>query len=371
MTHEELIQRLAGQLGWSDVATTEALEAIISVLKAELTANNPVDLDDFGKFSTPKQPEYILTDPETNDRYLMPPAVEILFESSSDLYFTPEDSLSEFVNGAFSFFEPTPLHEGVALPGVTEVIIRGEEETEAEEERATDETAEMEETEVEIEGTAETEKTAVKTEAMAAEAVEAKQEMVETEKETAAVSEEYKTETEETVEQEKVKLVRDNGPYRRKTKHKKKSTLWIPVAGGVAIALVALFFFRRNQNKELKPFIVKNKIENANGNVPSPRVDSILQMAVQAASHTKEEKEIIMEEGKTLRLLALELFGNKEFWVYIYLANSKYISNPNHVTSGTRLLIPDTSEYRIDAFDYQSVAEAKALGERVLNKYSH
>ncbi len=325
MTHEDLIQRLAQQLGWSDETATEALDAMIAVLKAELTANNPVDLDDFGKFLTPKQPEYILTDRETNDRYLMPPAVEVLFESSVDLYFAPEDSLNESVNSAFSFFEPTPLNEGVALPGVTEVIVGGEEETEAEEERATDETAE-------------------------------------TEKEREKIIGENAPE---------VKLVQDHGPYRRKMKHKKRSPLWIPIVGGVAIALAALFFFRRNQNKESKPLIVKNKIENANGNAPSPRADSILELTVQAVSHTKEKREIVMEEGKTLRLLALELFGNKEFWVYIYLVNSKFISNPNHVSSGTRLLIPDPAEYRIDASNYQSVAEARVLGEKVLNEYMH
>ncbi len=339
MTHEDLIQRLAQQLGWSDETATEALDAMIAVLKAELTANNPVDLDDFGKFLTPKQPEYILTDRETNDRYLMPPAVEVLFESSVDLYFAPEDSLNESVNSAFSFFEPTPLNEGVALPGVTEVIVGGEEETEAEEERATDETAETEK---------ETEETEKETE--------------ETEKEREKIIGENAPE---------VKLVQDHGPYRRKMKHKKRSPLWIPIVGGVAIALAALFFFRRNQNKESKPLIVKNKIENANGNAPSPRADSILELTVQAVSHTKEKREIVMEEGKTLRLLALELFGNKEFWVYIYLVNSKFISNPNHVSSGTRLLIPDPAEYRIDASDYQSVAEARVLGEKVLNEYMH
>lgn len=229
MTHEELIQRLAQQLGWSDETATEALDAMISVLKAELTATNPVDLDDFGRFSTPKQPEYILTDRETNDRYLMPPAVEVLFESSADLFFTPEDSLNESVNSAFSFFEPTPLNEGVALPGVPEVIVGGEAETE---EEAVSEMVEAEkETEVTENQTGETETQTGETEAQTEEtAGEEKDEKIEAEAEKEIAPE--------------VKLVRDHGPYRRKARHRKKSPLWIPIAGGVAIALAARFFFQ-------------------------------------------------------------------------------------------------------------------------------
>lgn len=236
MTHEELIQRLAQQLGWSDETATEALDAIIAVLKAELTANNPVDLDDFGRFSTPKQPEYILTDRETNDRYLMPPAVEVLFESAADLFFTPEDSLNESVNSAFSFFEPTSLNEGVALPGVPEVIVGGEEETE---EEAVSETAEAEkETEVTEKETEVTETQTGVTETQTGE-TEAETE------ETAGAEKDEKIEAgaEKEIAPE-VKLVRDHGPYRRKARHRKKSPLWIPIAGGVAIALAALFFFQ-------------------------------------------------------------------------------------------------------------------------------
>ncbi len=39
MTHEDQIQRLAQQLGWSDETATEALDAMIAVLKQKLTAN--------------------------------------------------------------------------------------------------------------------------------------------------------------------------------------------------------------------------------------------------------------------------------------------------------------------------------------------
>ncbi|MBK5195727.1 MAG: hypothetical protein JJE08_06810 [Proteiniphilum sp.] len=78
------------------------------------------------------------------------------------------------------------------------------------------------------------------------------------------------------------------------------------------------------------------------------------------------KKIIVLEQGQTLRLLALELFGNREFWVYIYLENKNSIQNPNIVPIGTELIIPDPSHYNINASDPLAVGKAKELGEKVL-----
>ncbi len=368
MTHEELIQSVAQQLDWSDVATTEALDAIISVLKAELTANNPIDLDDFGKFSTPKQPEYILTDRITNDRYLMPPAVGVLFESSAALFFTPEDSLNESVNGAFSFFEPTQLHEGVALPDVPEVIVGGEEKTE---EEAVSETAEAErETEI-------TENQEGETEAETGETAGAEKD------------EKIEAEAEKEIAPE-VKLVRDHGPYRRKARRRKKSPLWIPIAGGVAIALAALFFFRVGQPEKNESTVAlpqgpeaemlsasrsdmwrseaKAYHDGFSGTLPDTTEANTLHREVKNETSLPEVKKIRLVDGKTLRLLAEDLFGNREFWVYIYLENKSLINNPNRVAAGTELIVPDRTKYDINATDPVSVARAKNQGNKILER---
>ncbi|HMM15947.1 MAG TPA: hypothetical protein PKC47_00195 [Petrimonas sp.] len=77
-------------------------------------------------------------------------------------------------------------------------------------------------------------------------------------------------------------------------------------------------------------------------------------------------EKVVVQKGKTLRLIAEEKFGNREFWVYIYLKNKDKIENPNVVAVGTELIIPDSSEYDIDASDTQSVAKAKVLGDDFL-----
>lgn len=387
MTHEDLVQRLAGQLGWSDMAVSDALDAIIAVLKTELAANNPVDLDDFGKFSTPKQPEYILTDRQTNDRYLMPPAVEVLFESSADLFFMPEDSLNESVNSAFSFFEPTPLYEGVALPGVPEVIAGGDEEDEEEVEKTTEETDEAEkEAEVVAEEIGREVAEAEKETAIAAE--EIKKETTEVEKVTEETGEAKKDITEAGKKTEKItgeidtkmKIVRDHKPY---------PPLWIPIAGGVALALAALFFFRMWQPRKNESTVVFQQLPEAgvlsmsrseilrseatenhdvsSGTLTDSTGANTLHREVKNKLSLPEVKKIRLADGKTLRLLAQDLFGDREFWVYIYLENKSQINNPNRVPAGTELTVPDPTKYGINAADPGSVAKAKNQGNKILN----
>jgi hypothetical protein len=90
--------------------------------------------------------------------------------------------------------------------------------------------------------------------------------------------------------------------------------------------------------------------------------------AVDISPQKKPEK-AILPAGKTLRLLAEDIFGNREFWVYIYLENKDKIHNPNKVSSGMELLLPDKVVYSIDAADPQSVAKAKSLGDAILEKF--
>lgn len=82
-----------------------------------------------------------------------------------------------------------------------------------------------------------------------------------------------------------------------------------------------------------------------------------------------EMKTTVLGEGETLRLLALELFGDKEFWIYIYQENRDVISNPNRVPFGLELNIPDTDKYFIDCDNPNSVAKAKLEANKLLERY--
>lgn len=81
----------------------------------------------------------------------------------------------------------------------------------------------------------------------------------------------------------------------------------------------------------------------------------------------KEPETVVLQTGKTLRILAEEKYGNREFWIYIYLKNKHKIPNPNVVPSDIELLIPHASEYGIDANCSESVQKAKKLGDAELS----
>lgn len=80
----------------------------------------------------------------------------------------------------------------------------------------------------------------------------------------------------------------------------------------------------------------------------------------------REVKKVRLEQGKTLRLLALDLFGSREFWVYIYLENQDQIPNPNQVPTGLELVIPHKEKYDIDVNNPSSISKAKEMGTKIL-----
>ncbi len=379
MTNEDLIAKLAQRLEWTETAVSQSLDAVISALKAELAENNPVIIDGFGKFSTHKQSEYILRDRETNERYLMPPAVEVVFESLTEkteeesstfnLFFTPDEVLNKSVNSPFTNFEPTLLNEGVEFPGIQEVIAGEDEEVEpgkpgeVETAEISEETRTSAPTEISDESAE-----ILPDEVSASESLDFPEIIPAGKPVTPHISD--------------TPCVRDDRyrrPDHKRTKRKKTSAVWIPIMGGVAIALAGLFFFRGWQ---------PGKGETTDAYQPGPEAERLIipqsDTTLRTVADTttrygtslaeggeinaslQETKKVRLGEGKTLRLLALDLFGNREFWVYIYLENKSRIKNPNRIPAGTELRIPDASRYGINADDLQSVMRAKKVGERSL-----
>ncbi len=85
MTHEELITELSHRLNWPEPKVAEMLEAAVEVMNAQLADNNPITLANLGDFITRRKTEYISVHPENNERWLIPPAIELLFEAAPEL----------------------------------------------------------------------------------------------------------------------------------------------------------------------------------------------------------------------------------------------------------------------------------------------
>lgn len=75
-----------------------------------------------------------------------------------------------------------------------------------------------------------------------------------------------------------------------------------------------------------------------------------------------------LEPGERLTLVALQYFGHKDFWPYIFDVNSDRLKSPSNVMSGMTLYLPDPSYFNIDVNDVQSLKKARQHGHDLLTK---
>jgi nucleoid DNA-binding protein/nucleoid-associated protein YgaU len=77
-----------------------------------------------------------------------------------------------------------------------------------------------------------------------------------------------------------------------------------------------------------------------------------------------------LNAGNRLTLLALEYYGHKVFWVYIYLDNKDVIENPNDIPVGTKLRISKPHLKMMDPNNPEAIRKATALQYRIQNKFN-
>lgn len=74
---------------------------------------------------------------------------------------------------------------------------------------------------------------------------------------------------------------------------------------------------------------------------------------------------IVIRKGDILARIALEKYGDRVFWVYIYEENKEKIADPNNIPLGTELVLPLPEKYGIDAADTASLRRASSLQFRI------
>ena len=92
-------------------------------------------------------------------------------------------------------------------------------------------------------------------------------------------------------------------------------------------------------------------------------VDIVVELAIND-SNTSSGKKRTIQSGERLTLIALEEYGDKSFWIYIYEENKSIIKNPNNVSLGLTITIPSASKYGIDKNDEESVRKAEELAKQ-------
>ena len=76
-----------------------------------------------------------------------------------------------------------------------------------------------------------------------------------------------------------------------------------------------------------------------------------------------------LSDGDRLTLLALEYYGSKDFWAYIYEENKTVMPNPNRLPVGLEVKIPDPRKYGIDADSQQSLDKAKKFADQLNRRF--
>lgn len=92
----------------------------------------------------------------------------------------------------------------------------------------------------------------------------------------------------------------------------------------------------------------------------------------QQAQNKREPVYDTVTPNRYLTTMAVEHYGNKVFWVYIFLDNQDKIKNPNNVVVGTKLRIPPKEQYDVSQTDEKANIEAaKRKQTEIYNKYGN
>lgn len=99
--------------------------------------------------------------------------------------------------------------------------------------------------------------------------------------------------------------------------------------------------------------------------VSTPKIEKTKQVISIKSEYIDTVK---IDHGLRLTLISLEHYGNKQFWVYIYLANKDRFPDPNNIPVGSKIYIPRPEKYGIDKDSKKSLDEAAALQTKIINK---
>jgi len=118
--------------------------------------------------------------------------------------------------------------------------------------------------------------------------------------------------------------------------------------------------------------IIQDTIENVSQNLPVEKEKNIVSektpdpipVIQNNELNTVSGKKRTIKSGERLTLIALEEYGDKNFWIYIYEENKSIIKNPNNVSSGLTITIPPANKYDIDKNNEESIKRAEELAKQ-------
>lgn len=401
---QDLIDLLAKKQGIAKKEAETFLRELIAVISESIESNDPVRIKDFGVFKLVKVNARKSVDVNTGE------AIEI--PAHYKLSFTPDKSLKEAINKPFAHFESVVLEDGVSFENVeseteediTEELDDSTDTSSIEEEiteyiNVPEESAEkaIEANEI-VEGTPDPE---IETEAEAESAItEAKEEAEINTEEDNTTENAPGIIQEETVAAFKVPSASTDIEsmlynHRKKSKRRRFISLGFVILLILAAFAIGGYYFQELAvfltgqppvDKSKKVVIVFDKKSPADSLTQRQDSTQIKDVAQETKKEPQQETKLPKAEpkndqakitaqpvkdsskplatetirsGHTLRNIALEYYGHKSFWVYIYEENKAVIKNANNIALGTKLIIPAPAKYGIDSKNPASIEKAK------------
>ncbi|MCR1851252.1 HU family DNA-binding protein [Parabacteroides distasonis] len=332
------IQDLAGLLsertGKDRGEVERFLRDFISVVSEGVYTDKIVKVKGLGTFKIISVEKRESIHVNTGERFLIPGHYKFSF--------LPDKDLREQVNKPFSIFETTEISENVSFSDMDESVEEKETEDESVEEVMPDKEIPLADTRPK-------------------------------EKPEPILEAEPVREPEPVVEPSPVQ---ERPEERARRKPEEKGVLMIVA---FLIIVISVFFYLGRDNWKPAPaqeeVITEAKDTAKDTAQESARMlhpDSVAEEAPRTdpAPYVKPEPkslgQVRIKHGDRLTVIALEYYGNKLFWVYIYQHNKAVIKDPNNVPIGTVIEIPAPESYGIDAKSRESREKAAALQTEIL-----
>ncbi len=320
----------------NDINKEEADKFIVelfSLIEKGLTNDEIAKIKDFGSFKLTHIQERESIDVNTKEKIVIP--------AHRRVSFVPAPILKTLVNKPFAHFDTTPLNEGVFADGIPQ-----DAQSDIERYEDTEDDDEVTDNENSVEDATANEDTPI----------------------------EYKPSDSES-QKSAVGASIANSSYNSKSK--KSYRRYIIVGAIVSLLIITVAYIhshylpaslvKRPNNSATTASQKEINVEKAE--LASNTSPNILDTAQLVAPLTRKTAK--MSPGRTLRLIALDKLGNKEFWVYIYLVNESKIENPNVVPVGLVLDLPHKDEFPMNANNPDEVMKAKELGDELMDRFSN
>lgn len=346
----DLAGLLAEKTGRKKKETEEFLKEFVSLVSQGVFEDRLVKIKEIGTFKLVEVEDRESVHVNTGERFVIP--------GHFKLTFTPDKELKELVNAPFSFFESVEVEN-------ESVLIEAEEKKEEEISPEPGVVEELEEVEAVLPEEAE------EPEPIAEEVIEP----VKTdEPEAVEESEEPEPEPEpEPIEAEPAQEVEEPEKPRKKGLN---WTLFIVLLFLVLAGVFVYHFFLSSSVQEPLPvasvapqseLVPTETVEES-----EPTEEMVDAEDIEEAMPIEEKQEeeviarVIIEPGLTLTMIALEHYGHKFFWVYLYDYNKDHVTNPNNIPIGTEIKVPRPDLYEItrsrEAIEKAAAIQAEIVG---------